>query len=196
MIEKWVFLNDTFCQEKDAFIPVTDRGFLFGDGLFTTIRVQNGICEFYESHLYRLQQQAEVLHFNWESLNFKWIAELIARNQAQTGMWRLKIIVTVAEQEGQRKTGNVFATMEAAQDLAFNPCTLCVFPHAIEGPLASIKSLSYLDHLYVRDYAQRKGYSDAITTTAQGFLLETGCANLFLVPSRQVLDTGYSLTLP
>ena len=34
-----VFLNGTFLPEADAFVPLNDRGFLLGDGLFETLRV-------------------------------------------------------------------------------------------------------------------------------------------------------------
>ncbi len=37
-----VFLNGRFVPESEAVIPVNDRGFLYGDGLFETIRVCNG----------------------------------------------------------------------------------------------------------------------------------------------------------
>jgi len=179
MNEKWVILNGDFYKEKEAVIPVTDRGFLFGEGIFTSIRVENGTCEFLHSHFQRLQQQAQALHFHWEPFRFSLIIELIKRNQADKNIWRLKIIVTITEKEGQRQTGHVLVTLTPAHDLSFSPCNLCLFPSPIESPLAQIKSLSYLDHLYVRDYAQRRGYVDAITRTANGFLLETGCSNFF-----------------
>jgi 4-amino-4-deoxychorismate lyase len=179
--EKWIWLNGKFCLEKEALIPVTDHGFLFGEGIFTTMRVQEGKCEFFPRHLQRLQRQAEALDLNWHSLSFKSISELIERNQAWKGIWRLKMIATVSEKEGKREVGNLLAMMQPAQDLTFAPCTLCLFPYPIESPLAHIKSLSYLDHLYVREYAKRRGFTDAITQMGNGVLLETGCSNLFWI---------------
>lgn len=181
MSEKWIWLNGEFYLEKNAFIPVADHGFLFGEGIFTTIRVHNGKCEFFYPHLQRLQRQAEALDFYWNSLNFEPIAELIERNQAWEGIWRLKIIVTVREKEGRRNAGQVLALIHPAQDFSFTPCTLCLFPHPLESPLAHIKSLSYLDHLYVREYAKKRGFTDAITQMGNGVLLETGCSNLFWI---------------
>jgi len=37
-----VFLNGNFLPEAEAVIPINDRGFLLGDGLFETMRVVNG----------------------------------------------------------------------------------------------------------------------------------------------------------
>lgn len=181
MSEKWIWLNGEFCLEKKAFIPVTDHGFLFGEGIFTTIRVHDGKCELIHRHLQRLQHQAKELDFDWNFLDLEPIAELIERNQARTGIWRLKMIVTVGGEEGKRKAGNVLAMLQPAQDLTFVPCTLCLFPHPIESPLAHIKSLSYLDHLYVREYAKKREFTDAITQMRNGVLLETGCSNLFWI---------------
>jgi branched-subunit amino acid aminotransferase/4-amino-4-deoxychorismate lyase len=37
-----VFLNGQFLSEVQAVVPVNDRGFMYGDGLFETMRVVNG----------------------------------------------------------------------------------------------------------------------------------------------------------
>jgi len=37
-----IFLNGHFVPEAEALIPVNDRGFMYGDGLFETVRVVNG----------------------------------------------------------------------------------------------------------------------------------------------------------
>jgi len=181
MIERWVFLNGQFVLEKLAAIPVTDRGFLFGEGIFTTIRVHQGRCELFRSHVERLEKQAKALNFTWDFQNFGWISELIKRNRAQDGIWRLKIVATVKEQSTERVAGNILAMLDPYQGTTSDPCTLCLFPYPVESPLADIKSLSYLDHLYVRNYANRLGYTDAITRTRDGILLETGCSNIFWI---------------
>ena len=36
-----IFLNGRFVSEAEAVIPVNDRGFMYGDGLFETLRVVN-----------------------------------------------------------------------------------------------------------------------------------------------------------
>ncbi|MFI0434793.1 MAG: aminotransferase class IV [Parachlamydiaceae bacterium] len=187
MSEKWVFLNDSFRKEKEAFIPIGDRGFLFGDGLFTTIRVNHGQPEFVERHLKRLQRHAESLDFNLDCLQVDFITELINLNQAQEGIWRLKIIVTVVENEEKRELGILLATLEPAQDFSFHSCILTLFPHPIERPLGNMKSLAYLDHLHVRNYAKRLGYTDAIKQTREGVLMETGCSNLFWIDKGKCL---------
>lgn len=193
MSERWVLLNQSFCLEKEAFIPISDRGFLFGDGMFTTIRVHEGKYEMISGHLCRLQHHAKVLHFTWNPLNLGLLDELIKKNQATKGLWRLKIIVTVKEEEGKRISGQELVTLQPAPDQTFIPCALCLFPYPIETPLAPIKSLSYLEHLYIRDYGQKRGYADAIAQTAKGVLLETGCSNLFWIDQGQCWIPDFQL---
>lgn len=179
MNDRWVLLNSTFLKEQEATIPISDRGFLFGEGIFTTVRLNNGKCEFLDAHIQRLISQAKELKFSWQPFSIDSIEELIKRNQAQQGTWRLKIIVT-ADQKGSRlQTGNVIVTLEEVEDLSFLPCTITVFPHQLASPLSHIKNLSYLDHLYVREYGRQRGCVDAITQTIEGYVLETGCSNLF-----------------
>ena len=56
---------------QEAFVPISDRGFLFGEGMFTTIRVSEGKCELLPCHLRRLQQQAKALELSDAILQLK-----------------------------------------------------------------------------------------------------------------------------
>ena len=56
-----VFLNGQFVPEAQALIPVSDRGFLYGDGLFETLRVVNGRPFRLAQHLERMMRGADFL---------------------------------------------------------------------------------------------------------------------------------------
>ena len=49
-----VFLNGNFIEEEEANISVFDRGFLYGDGVFETLRIYNGKPFLLDRHLGRL----------------------------------------------------------------------------------------------------------------------------------------------
>src|SRR5262245_61506391 len=55
------FLNGQFLPEEQAVVSISDRGFLYGDGVFETIRVRNGRPLWWERHLERLQRGVRVL---------------------------------------------------------------------------------------------------------------------------------------
>ena len=56
-----VFLNGQFVSESQAVVPVNDRGFTYGDGLFETMRVLAGRPFRLAQHLERMVRGAEFL---------------------------------------------------------------------------------------------------------------------------------------
>ena len=50
----WVYLNDRIVQAEQARISVFDRGFLYGDGVFETVRIHDGRPVWLDRHLARL----------------------------------------------------------------------------------------------------------------------------------------------
>ena len=49
-----VYIDGRFFEEADARVPVSDRGFLYGDALFETLRTYNRVPFLLEEHLERL----------------------------------------------------------------------------------------------------------------------------------------------
>jgi len=49
-----VYLNGTFLPIEQAYVPVLDRGFIFGDGVYEVIPVYSGIAFRLQEHLQRL----------------------------------------------------------------------------------------------------------------------------------------------
>lgn len=54
-------INGRFLPENEAMLPVTDRGFRFGDGVFETIRIENGAPYQWALHLQRLKAGVSAL---------------------------------------------------------------------------------------------------------------------------------------
>ena len=65
----FVYLNGDWIAQEDARIPITDRGFLFSDGVFETARLHEGKYFRLEKHLQRLQQSASVLQLSTPPLS-------------------------------------------------------------------------------------------------------------------------------
>lgn len=53
-----VFVNGRFVPASRAVVSVFDRGFLYGDGLFETVRVHRGRPFLFERHLERARRSA------------------------------------------------------------------------------------------------------------------------------------------
>lgn len=179
-----VYFNGNFVDEQEAFIPISDRGFLFGDGVFTTIRIEEGIIQHGEEHLERLYNHCQSLNIDFPELTLKNLQDVVLKNNAQNGIWRMKVIITGGSGSElflpKRKNGVVLITIKI-----YVPCnkhlTLCIYPHPLVMPSAYIKSLSYLERLRVKQYAIDQGCDDAIVTDFFKNVLETSFSNIFWI---------------
>ena len=178
---RWVFLDGHYKEEHLATLPLADRGFQFGDGVFTTVRLSNGQPELLQHHMERIYRHAEVVGFSIPPIAVSMIETLIELNEATMGIWRLKIIATAAGEGSRRRLGHLLMMMAPYEWQLFRPVRLAVFPHLMERPLAEVKSLSYLDYLYAEHHALCQGADEAIICGRDGVILETNRSNLFWI---------------
>src|SRR5689334_21495876 len=61
LVDMVVFLDGQFLPEEKAVVSVTDRGFLYGDGLFETVRIFNTRPFRFAQHLERMVRGADFL---------------------------------------------------------------------------------------------------------------------------------------
>lgn len=61
-----VWLNESIITEEKAYIHIKDRGFLLGDGIFETCKVQNGQIKFFNEHYERLMHSTNSLLIPFE----------------------------------------------------------------------------------------------------------------------------------
>src|SRR6266542_6835524 len=89
-----VFFNGRFIPEAQAVVPISDRGFLYGDGLFETLRVSQGRPLWWDRHLERLQRGADFLKLPlpWPAPELRGFAgKLIQRNAMTESVLRLTL---------------------------------------------------------------------------------------------------------
>jgi branched-chain amino acid aminotransferase len=96
----WVYLNDCFVQKEQARVSVFDHGFLYGDGVYETLRAYQGRILLWERHMARLRRSCELIGLDLPIRDEAWIpiiAELLVRNGLQDAGLRL----TVSRGEGE-----------------------------------------------------------------------------------------------
>lgn len=179
-----VFWNGRFCPENDVKIAFNDRGFLFGDGVFTTLRLEDGTIEALDRHLNKFEEQCIYLGITPPKIDKRWLTELVAKNQALQGIWRLKILITGGSEDNLRLTpnrpvGQLIITLKPYLGISYHPLRLSYYPFPIQSTTSRIKSLAFLERLMIKEYALRENFDDCIVRDAEGFLLETAYANLF-----------------
>jgi branched-chain amino acid aminotransferase len=59
-----IFLNNKLVRRDRAVISVFDHGFLYGDGIYETLRAYNGIVFKLDEHIQRLYRSASLIQLN------------------------------------------------------------------------------------------------------------------------------------
>ena len=187
-----VFLNGQFLPEAQAVVPVNDRGFLLGDGLFETMRVAAGKPFRFAQHLERLARGADFLKiklpFAPRELE-KFAAQLVEQNQVTEAILRVTLTRGAGER-GYAFNGECRPTLvmtlhaapppDAEKVIEWNLVTSS-FRIPAADPLSSFKTTSKILHVMARAEAKEKGADEALLINTNGEVAETAGGNLFWV---------------
>lgn len=180
---KYVLWNGECVGEEEALLPFNERAFLYGDGVFTTLLVADGMICFLKEHLAHFASDCAALQISPPEINPQHLADLIYSNNALTGEWRLKIYVTGGRAESldlpKGRRGITFATLTQYKREEQKGCRLKTFPQAISGPLTLYKTMAYLERLYMKQYAVDNGCDDVLVASPEGYLMDASFSNLF-----------------
>lgn len=176
-------------------ISVADRGLAYGDGLFETLRVQQGRPLRLELHLARLELGCQRLQIK---LDFEQVRQEIHSFCAQAESAVCKLIVTRGV--GQRG----YAIPENAQpqrilQLSSPPqwpdehsvqgvrLYACQTALSIQPLLAGIKHLNRLEQVLARAEWQDPSYAEGLMLDTQGYITDCVSSNIFFVRDGRLL---------
>jgi aminodeoxychorismate lyase len=190
-----VFLNGQFVPEQQAVISVNDRGFMYGDGLFETMRVCGGRPFRLAQHLERLTRGADFLKikcpFAPRALQ-EFAGQLIGQNKMPGAILRLTLTRGPGERGyTPRADGRptVVMTLHDAPSLE-DPIqwSLITSSYRIPAadPLSSFKTLGKLTHVMARSEAVEQGADEALLINTNGEVAETAGGNLFWVYDEKI----------
>jgi len=182
-----VFLNGQFVPEAQATVSVFDRAFLYGDGLFETMRVANGKPFRWWQHLERLRNGGDFLGiklpFACKTLEPQ-AQELITRNQMPEALLRLTVSRGVGLR-GYSPSGAVQPTvvmtlhpLPAMPSVGWKLHTSSFRLPAGE-PLAHFKTANKLAQILARAEADAVGADEALLCNTDGHVVEGASSNLF-----------------
>ncbi|MGA1868637.1 MAG: aminotransferase class IV [bacterium] len=200
-----VYINKIFLNEKDAHISIYDRGFLFGDGFFETIRCQNGTILFLKDHLDRLCRSCEEFKITLPRMDKMGaiIKRLLVENKLNTSVAAAKIIITRGI-TGElmvtaTKTPTIIVTVRPyrsfPESLYTSGLSLVVFPYPHQTFLAKHKSLNYLYYISAFSFAKQKKAHDAIIMDHKGNVLEGAISNLMICRASAIIAPPSSMDL-
>ncbi|MDX2458191.1 MAG: D-amino acid aminotransferase [Gammaproteobacteria bacterium] len=184
------YLNGTFLPLEDACVPVMDRGFLFGDGVYEVIPVYGGKLFRLAHHLKRLGNSLEAVRIGnplsgkeWETM----LKELVSRNESADQAVYLQITRGVAAKRDHAFPADTRPTLFAMS----TPMAATVDIDSITGATAitlpdirwkhcNIKAITLLSNVMLRQQAVDAGAAEAILIK-DGYAIEGAASNIFIV---------------
>lgn len=205
-MENFVWLNDELRPLSQARVPVHDRGFLYGDGLFETLRADDGRVHFLTEHLGRLRASALAFRLSFPG-NTPWqerLAQLLAANGLSRGPARVKILLTRGVAPGLGLPEECRPTLVIYAE-AYTPPSpeayaagwpVVVFPQGRSTFVGRHKSLNYLFYLAARQFALDQGAKEALILEADGLVSEGGATSLIYLHQGQYYQPASASALP
>jgi branched-chain amino acid aminotransferase len=171
-----------FGADEPAIAP-TDRGFLYGEGLFETMRAYGGVVFRLDQHLARMRTAAAELGIAVPEVLPAAVAEALAASELREAVVR----VTLTPGPVGSATPTLVVLVRAlhlppAERYQFGCRAITVpEPMARGARLRRVKSLNYLDKLVAQRAAEQGGAHEAILIDPDDCLVEAAMRNVFAV---------------
>ena len=175
---------------EQAVVPVSDRGLLYGDGLFETTLLRRGAIPLLHLHLERMAASARALEipFDRERAREGALALAATLPEGAGGDYALRITLTrgpagargYQPPPGPAPTLLISATPYTGTD---GPMSAVTASHRVnlQSPLNAHKTLSALENVMARGEAARAGCDEAILLNQHGRVAEGAATSLFIV---------------
>ncbi len=193
-----IWINGKFFDSKRAKVSIFDRGFLYGDGAFETMRSYAGIVFRLSGHIERLFKSLEILKIR-KPHSKKFLSEAIYKSLKVNMLSGAYIRLAVTRGEGRFGIGysDNFKpnTVIIAKDFEGYPDGM--FSRGISAKvigvqneysaISGLKTQNYLNYILARFSAKEAGFDEAILTNTNGYVTEGATSNIFLVKSDKII---------
>ncbi len=193
MLDRFILHNGTILEASSPLFSAGQVGLLSGWGVFTTMRVVEGVPFAFERHWARLARDAAALHVAMpaeaEPVRRK-LAELIEANHADRATLRLVILRnggSLWEGPSLGRATDVIG-LTAQPKVWGDSARLTYVPHAryAASMFAGAKILSWAMNLTWYESAQARGFDEALLLNERGEVAECTSANIFIAQGNDV----------
>lgn len=186
MIHRFVHHNGRLLPLEQVRLSPGQSGLMSGWGLFTTIRIIEGIPFAYERHWQRLERDAARTHcpfpFDRETVRGQ-LAEVLRANEVREGCAR---IYAIYNQAGFWRSDEPFPPADlvlysAGLPSYHEPSRLGIREHGrhAASALAGVKVTSWLNNVWSLHEAHEAGFDETVMLNERGEISECTAANIF-----------------
>lgn len=189
-----VYLNNKIVPASEAKISVFDHGFLYGDGVYETMRVYDGVVFMLDGHIQRLYRSASLIGLDipknaadiklaiYETLRANSLANAYVRLTVSRGYGPIGLDPALCEKPTFVIMANEFKNYPGA--FYANGIRLIIAStrrNLKEALNPRIKSLNFLNNILAKIEANRSDAYEAVMLNSEGCLTEGAISNIFFV---------------
>ena len=194
-----IYFNGHLVPRAEAKLSPFDHGFLYGYGLFETMRA-------YEGHIFRLDRHLTRLRCSAESLGLRpkldafdlenACVETLQANKLKNARVRLTITAGEGDMTPDLNTCSNLTVLVAAKNFVPLPpekyeqgfkAALSFLRRDSQSPLSRLKCTCYVSNILARMEAKAAGCDEAIMLNELGYIAEGSTANIFLVSEGEII---------
>lgn len=197
----YIYLNDSIVPASDAKVSVFDHGFLYGDGIYETMRAYDSVVFMLDEHIRRLYRSALLIGLRIPK-NVADIKAAIHETLEANSLKNAYIRLTVSRGPGpvgldpelcEKPTFVILANefKEYPKTYYKNGIKLIISGtrrNLKEAVNPQIKSLNFLNNILAKAEAKGKGAHEALMLNSMGYLTEGTISNIFFI-SNEILCT-------
>ncbi|MEA3204312.1 MAG: branched-chain amino acid aminotransferase [Thermoplasmata archaeon] len=185
-----------------ATVPLNDRGFLLGDGVFETLRTSNGRVFRLDGHAARLEAGLRAINLDGDLVGeFREAVAALVRDGAKAfgGELYVRVMVSTGPMEDVLETGRGVTVTGLCKK--FKPYPMQYYSQGVDlvtsrerkdsrSALAGVKTLSFLPYVTARREAHGATAHDALLLNEHGRVAEATTSNAFALFDGKVHAPG------
>ncbi|MGE5239152.1 MAG: branched-chain-amino-acid transaminase [Chloroflexota bacterium] len=190
----YVYLNGSLIPASEAKTSVFDHGFLYGDGIYETLRVYDGVVFMFDEHLERLHRSASLISLDigrspseiraavYDTLSANDLRHAYLRITVSRGPGPLGLDPDLCKEPTFLIVTNAFKHYPAS----FYSHGVTVIVSSVRRNLREalnpqIKSLNFLNNILAKIEARQRGADEALMLNASSHIAEGTVSNVFFV---------------
>ena len=196
-----IFIDGEFYDEQDAKISILDHGFLYGNGVFTTLTTYNKSILFLLDHIDRLIESAKIIDIpvNWTKTEIaQWVNETYELNKNKSDDVRIRINISRGKGSDINIEGNkyckpvisiIVSKLPKHSDISYKKGISMLTVH-LERVFPKSKNFNFLPSVIALNDANKKGYYDALFIDNDGYVTEATTGNIFFFKDSVLYTTA------
>ena len=193
------FINGDWVLNNQAMVSFNDLGFLYGDGLFETMRFDNKNIFSFDKHFSRLNNGLNQLNIQIpynKKIIYELLNEIIQKNNLTSGILRLMITRGNQNKKINKIDPNLYISIKPFYSIPNQPVKI-IFYSENEFPLIrfnpAIKSMNYLGNMLAKKRCDEEDAYEPAFYNSNKIITECAIRNIFFIKNNELFTPSLDL---